>query len=102
MSVSADELRARIEELHESNPMLGLRGCRLGDPYPEICDMQVRAIIEAAVPTVRARRAERLPEIMIPLVGNAEELRAACERRRSRSPPRRSSTRRLAYLGSAR
>jgi len=63
----------KIESLHESNPMLGHRGCRLGITYPEITEMQARAIIEAAV-DVAKRGIEVLPEIMIPLVGVAKEL----------------------------
>jgi len=73
---AADEaMRARIRALHESNPMLGLRGCRLGLVYPEIYEMQIRAIARAAV-AVEARRGEAPQvEIMHPLVGFAEELR---------------------------
>jgi len=73
MKVSSEILRAKVNALHEFNPMLGLRGCRLGLLHPEIYEMQVRAIIEAA-----ARQAKRgvivAPEIMIPLVGEPEEL----------------------------
>ena len=64
----------RVEELHEFNPMLGFRGCRLGLLHPEITRMQARAIFEAAV-LVRKAGKEVHPEIMIPLVGDAEELR---------------------------
>ena len=71
--VPLDRLRAKIEALHELNPMLGHRGCRLGITYPEIYDMQVRAIMEAAC-AVAAAGAGVLPEIMIPLVGTVEEL----------------------------
>jgi pyruvate,orthophosphate dikinase len=68
-------MRARIRALHESNPMLGTRGCRLGLMYPEIYEMQVRAIIRAAI-AVRDRTGDPpLVEIMHPLVGFAEELR---------------------------
>ncbi|HUA99670.1 MAG TPA: pyruvate, phosphate dikinase [Terracidiphilus sp.] len=67
-------LLARVEELHEMNPMLGLRGCRLGITFPEITEMQVRAIIEAAV-AVKAKGGDPHPEIMIPLVGSIEEMR---------------------------
>ena len=63
----------RVEQLHETNPMLGLRGCRLPIIYPEIGDMQVRAIIEAAI-EVKKKGKSVLPEIMIPLVGTVEEL----------------------------
>ena len=71
--VPLDRLQAKIEALHEMNPMLGHRGCRLGITYPEIYDMQVRAIMEAAC-AVAAGGAGVLPEIMIPLVGTVEEL----------------------------
>ena len=67
-------LLARVEELHEQNPMLGLRGCRLGITFPEITEMQARAIIEAAV-QVKAKGGDPHPEIMIPLVGSIEEMR---------------------------
>ncbi len=73
------KLQEKIEKLHEMNPMLGHRGCRLGVTYPEIYDMQVRAIMEAAC-AVAAAGAGVLPEIMIPLVGTAEELRRLRER----------------------
>ncbi|MDQ6846865.1 MAG: pyruvate, phosphate dikinase [Candidatus Dormibacteraeota bacterium] len=63
-----------VQRLHEQNPMLGLRGCRLGLMFPEIIEMQVRAIIEAAV-ELRRERVDVHPEIMIPLVGTLEELR---------------------------
>jgi pyruvate,orthophosphate dikinase len=63
-----------VRRLHEQNPMLGLRGCRLGLLFPEIIEMQVRAIIEAAV-KLRKERVDVHPEIMIPLVGTLEELR---------------------------
>ena len=67
-------LLARVEELHEQNPMLGLRGCRLGIAFPEITEMQVRAILEAAC-IVKSKGADPHPEIMIPLVGSIEEMR---------------------------
>ena len=73
LDVPLEKVRRRVEQLHESNPMLGLRGCRLAIKFPEIADMQVRAIIEAAV-EVKAKGKEVLPEIMIPLVGTVEEL----------------------------
>ncbi|HWF57566.1 MAG TPA: pyruvate, phosphate dikinase [Candidatus Dormibacteraeota bacterium] len=63
-----------VRRLHEQNPMLGLRGCRLGLLFPEIIEMQVRAIMEAAV-KLRRERVDVHPEIMIPLVGTLEELR---------------------------
>ncbi len=67
------KLKAKIESLHELNPMLGHRGCRLGITYPEIYDMQVQAIMEAAC-EVAAKGVRVIPEIMIPLVGTAKEL----------------------------
>lgn len=69
IGVSIEKLKTKISELHEFNPMLGHRGCRLGITYPEITEMQVRAICEAAVET------NTIPEIMIPLVGNLKEFK---------------------------
>jgi pyruvate,orthophosphate dikinase len=66
------ELLQRVEELHEFNPMLGHRGCRLGVTYPEITEMQARAIFEAAV-QVAKKGVKVLPEVMIPLIGSVEE-----------------------------
>jgi pyruvate,orthophosphate dikinase len=67
-------LLARVEDLHEVNPMLGLRGCRLGITFPEITEMQVRAIFEAAV-AVKNKGGDPHPEIMVPLIGSIEEMR---------------------------
>jgi pyruvate,orthophosphate dikinase len=67
-------LLARVEELHEQNPMLGLRGCRLGITFPEITEMQARAIIEAAV-AAKLKGGNPHPEIMVPLIGSIEEMR---------------------------
>ncbi len=67
------ELLRRVEELHEFNPMLGHRGCRLGITYPEVTEMQARAIFEAAV-QVAKKGVNVIPEVMIPLVGNVKEL----------------------------
>jgi pyruvate,orthophosphate dikinase len=72
--ISVDQLKAKIESLHELNPMLGHRGCRLGITYPEIYDMQVEAIIRAAV-AVGKGGTKVIPEIMIPLVGTYQELK---------------------------
>ncbi|MBI9105363.1 MAG: pyruvate, phosphate dikinase [Spirochaetales bacterium] len=72
--ISAKELEEKIESLHEHNPMLGHRGCRLGITYPEIYDMQVEAIITAAV-ECDSEGDEVLPEIMIPLIGTWQELK---------------------------
>ncbi|MGD8240273.1 MAG: pyruvate, phosphate dikinase [Armatimonadota bacterium] len=73
MQVSPDKLRRTIASLSETNPMLGHRGCRLGIAYPEITEMQARAIIEAAC-VVQQEGVEVHPEIMVPLVSHAEEL----------------------------
>jgi len=67
------ELLHRVEELHEFNPMLGHRGCRLGITYPEVTEMQARAIFEAAV-QVAKKGIKVIPEVMIPLVGDVKEL----------------------------
>ena len=67
-------LKAQADALHESNPMLGHRGCRLGITYPEIYAMQARAIFEAAVSVAKANGTQPVPEVMIPLVGTRKEL----------------------------
>ena len=72
------KLLAAVQNLHEQNPMLGLRGCRLGLLFPEIIEMQARAIIEAAV-ALKKERVDVRPEIMVPLVGTLEELRRTRE-----------------------
>ncbi len=74
MGIPAEELTAKVEALHESNPMLGHRGCRLGIVYPEITAMQARAIFEAACEVAEGGIAIH-PEVMIPLVGDVRELR---------------------------
>jgi pyruvate,orthophosphate dikinase len=74
MKVSPDKLRQRTEALHEFNPMLGHRGCRLAVSYPEIAEMQARAIFEAAVEAGHKAGALVVPEIMVPLVGLVKEL----------------------------
>ena len=74
MKVSAEKLRQRTEALHEFNPMLGHRGCRLAVSYPEIAEMQARAIFEAAAEAGRRTGAPVVPEVMVPLVGLVEEL----------------------------
>ncbi|MET3660676.1 pyruvate, phosphate dikinase [Aquamicrobium ahrensii] len=74
MGVSPDKLRQRTESLHEFNPMLGHRGCRLAVSYPEIAEMQARAIFEAAVEAGRKAGKLVVPEIMVPLVGLKKEL----------------------------
>jgi pyruvate,orthophosphate dikinase len=81
LKVTPAAVRARVEALHEANPMLGHRGCRLGITHPEIYETQTRAILEAAVQCQRDGIIV-LPEIMIPLVGTAaelERLRALCD-----------------------
>jgi pyruvate,orthophosphate dikinase len=72
--VQLEELMTRVQQLSESNPMLGLRGCRLGIVHPEILVMQVKAILQAAL-RVNGEGVEVLPEIMVPLVACAEEVR---------------------------
>ncbi|MCC9597182.1 MULTISPECIES: pyruvate, phosphate dikinase [unclassified Rubrivivax] len=73
MGVSLGRIKLRVEELHEFNPMLGHRGCRLGISFPEITEMQARAIFEAAL-NAKARGTAVVPEIMVPLVGTVREL----------------------------
>ena len=74
MGVTLKKIQQKVEELHEMNPMLGHRGCRLGNTYPEISEMQARAIIEAAL-NLKARGINAKPEIMIPLTGTLKELK---------------------------
>ncbi|HAR64007.1 MAG: pyruvate, phosphate dikinase [Candidatus Margulisiibacteriota bacterium] len=73
MNVSVETLNYKVKSLHEFNPMLGHRGCRLGITYPEIYDMQVKAIIQAAIDIKKSGK-DIVPEIMIPLVGDVKEL----------------------------
>jgi len=75
MGIPYEKVRERVESLHELNPMLGFRGCRLGIIYPEITEMQARAIFEAAATVKKKKRIPVLPEVMIPLVGHVKELR---------------------------
>ncbi len=75
MKVSVAKIRMRVEDLHEFNPMMGHRGCRLGITYPEITEMQARAIFEAAL-DARAHGADVKAEIMVPLVGTVREFNA--------------------------
>ncbi|MBN9029118.1 MAG: pyruvate, phosphate dikinase [Rhizobiales bacterium 63-7] len=74
MGMEPAHLRQRVDALHEFNPMLGHRGCRLAISYPEIAEMQARAIFEAAVEAARETGAPVVPEIMVPLVGLRAEL----------------------------
>jgi len=73
MHVSLKEIKQRVDALHEQNPMLGHRGCRLGNTYPEITEMQTRAILGAAL-ALKKKGVNALPEIMVPLVGVKAEL----------------------------
>ena len=73
LGISADDIRRRGEELHESNPMMGHRGVRLGITYPEVTEMQVRAIFEAAAELLQAGKTAQ-PEIMVPVTCDAREL----------------------------
>ena len=72
LGITLDKVKQRVKSLHEINPMLGHRGCRLGIKYPEITEMQTRAIIEAAL-NLKKKNIAALPEIMIPLIGTLEE-----------------------------
>jgi len=74
MNVSVDKLKQKVEFLHEFNPMLGHRGCRLGITFPEVYDMQVRAIMEAACTLIKDEGFDIVPEIMIPLISGVKEL----------------------------
>ena len=76
IGISAQELSDTVKRLHEINPMLGHRGCRLGITYPEINEMQAQAIFEAACELIKAG-VKVLPEVMIPLVGHPQEFRVA-------------------------
>ncbi|NLO10978.1 MAG: pyruvate, phosphate dikinase [Candidatus Cloacimonetes bacterium] len=74
LGMELSKVKERVASLHELNPMLGHRGCRLGNTYPEITEMQARAILEAAV-NVKAKGITVLPEIMVPLIGTQAEFR---------------------------
>lgn len=74
LNLRVEDIMRRVAELHESNPMLGHRGCRLGISYPEVTEMQVRAILEAAIEVIEEEGFEITPEIMVPLVGFKKEL----------------------------
>ncbi|MFO0835846.1 MAG: pyruvate, phosphate dikinase [Phycisphaerales bacterium] len=75
LKISAEKVRRRVAQLHEMNPMLGHRGCRLAVTYPEILVMQVRAIVEATIECLRSN-IKAMPEIMVPLIGTKRELAA--------------------------
>lgn len=74
LGIEAQKVKDRVNSLHEFNPMLGHRGCRLGNTYPEITEMQARAIIEAAI-NVQKKGVKVLPEIMVPLIGTLAEFK---------------------------
>jgi len=74
MGISVDAIKQKVSDLHEFNPMLGHRGCRLGNTYPEITEMQARAIIEAAM-ELKSEGIKTFPEIMIPLIGTVKEFK---------------------------
>jgi pyruvate,orthophosphate dikinase len=74
MGITVADIQALVEDLHEFNPMLGHRGCRLGNTYPEITEMQARAIIEAAV-NLKQKGVDARPEIMVPLIGTWQEFK---------------------------
>ncbi|MCL2370895.1 MAG: pyruvate, phosphate dikinase [Firmicutes bacterium] len=75
MKLTFEDVKATIESLHEFNPMMGHRGCRLAVSYPEIAEMQTRAVIEAAIDVNNRLGYNVVPEIMIPLVGDVKELK---------------------------
>ena len=75
MGLTAEKVQAKCNELHEFNPMMGHRGCRLAVTYPEIAKMQTRAVMEAAIEVKAEKGYDIIPEIMIPLVGEKKELK---------------------------
>ncbi|MCI9545679.1 MAG: pyruvate, phosphate dikinase [Lachnospiraceae bacterium] len=75
MGLTVEEVKSRCSELHEFNPMMGHRGCRLAVTYPEIARMQTRAVMEAAIEVTREKGYRIVPEIMIPLVGEKKEFK---------------------------
>ena len=75
MGLTLAEVKAKVDELHEFNPMMGHRGCRLAVTYPEIAKMQTRAVMEAAIEVKEETGIDIVPEIMIPLVGEKKELK---------------------------
>jgi len=74
MGITVEDIKALVEDLHEFNPMLGHRGCRLGNTYPEITEMQARAILEAAC-NLKKKGVDARPEIMVPLIGTVQEFK---------------------------
>ena len=75
MNLTVEEVKATCDSLHEFNPMMGHRGCRLAVTYPEIAKMQTRAVMEAAIEVAQEKGYDIVPEIMIPLVGEKKELK---------------------------
>lgn len=75
MGMTPEEVKNKCDELHEFNPMMGHRGCRLAVTFPEIAKMQTRAVMEAAIEVQREKGYQIVPEIMIPLVGERKELK---------------------------
>ena len=86
LNVSPAFVKNRVAQLHEQNPMLGHRGCRLAVTYPEILETQVTAIVEAAIACVE-KKIDAQVEIMIPLVGTAAELKMLRDQTRRTSAP---------------
>ena len=84
MGISPSAVRERVEQLHEANPMLGHRGCRLSITYPEILEMQVTAIVEAVI-RCKKKRVNAIAEIMIPLIGTCLLYTSPSPRDRTRS-----------------
>ena len=79
MNLTVEEVKATCDSLHEFNPMMGHRGCRLAVTYPEIAKMQTRAVMEAAIEVAQEKGYDIVPEIMIPLVGEKKELKFVME-----------------------
>ena len=75
LGTTAEEIKNKIDELHEFNPMMGHRGCRLSVTYPEIAEMQTRAVLQAALNVRKEKGYDIVPEIMIPLIGSKAELK---------------------------
>lgn len=75
MGITVEAIKEKCADLHEFNPMMGHRGCRLAVTYPEIAKMQTRAVMEAAIEVKEEEGYDIIPEIMIPLVGEKKELK---------------------------
>ncbi len=98
LNVPLDKLKARIAELHEFNPMLGFRGCRLAIRYPEITEMQARAIFEAAINAAKKTGKPVVPEVMVPLIAYRREFDILRDVIRKAAAGRRGRNRREARL----